>query len=1355
MRRLKVALVALFAVVLSLALFACGKKASDWIDTIDVSGGTGITIDDAAKEDTARAELEKLTFTAIYFNGTEDRKIESKDLTVDWSGVTFGKTGSYTVHVSTNKDNKDKVAADVPVTITHHFVAGDKEGTQVCSVCSAVSITETINDSFEIGPWHDGVTVGTENKYVKLDTRLGNATSVVGRLDKGMKITLSGKGKALSKGNDYNYPILGVANIEDNGSVILRNDNYTIYDAMAGVLNGWFKNADATGGVSLANTDAIAGWVGADAATLYQTYTEGTISHSVDYYVDDAESDGIDISLSWEYGEDNVVIWTWYWNNGTTSRTRTAYVKLPDRQFYNAILHGEQFKAKFTKVEVVQTLKLKEVGEPKVTDAKKVLENKYFDKNCFDIDVTYEGGKTGKADAGMITVYGNPDEVAADKLDPAGRENQEGGQPWEDLAYNPVSSKYKTYKVRVELGNDAFEKVLSATENAKLVGAVVKNAVEHGNTNDVTVDSVLFPATALNPIEFVQTSDNKAGVSVSGTAATLSTAQAAKLTLGTGTAKHYVAFSLYTDPEGGATKFAGTPTVTGTKGAVAVAADGARLDVVLAVSADVKSATISGVNGGTDIVVSFGKIGGYAVTSTLSANTLKINETKQITIEYDISGVTAVKDAATAASQLKLSINGVNKTLKANGNTLTPATQTVMGFAGLTVDEVTYATGKLTVKYTLPKMNPAKPVGYTFTLFSGSETLATDRVFYTLGFAENDNAVVDGYYAVADGNYLYLLKPYTGSDIKTADLNGVVTIALNAGAKTGVDFTKEDDPDFKSYTYLKTHNISYVTGEDGTVSMTDSKLLAELATGNLTVFGGTANNSEDTDYGAVVVLRIDTRKVGVREQSFAFELNGSGNSGSYVPVTYDTTKETYTMGQAKSYTLTGEATQVNDVDPEDCTAEVTHGYELGGTGDNAEFYANVSFTKNEHNWLNSQNQAAAYGEDATCSRCGAERFKVTVSNTTYEWVELEGPVDVPNTSYEWWAGATGVVPGMSGDFAVKYTYTHADGTGNYTNARLMLVDSTKGAAYAVADADVLIDLANPDDANATVTSDGKAANVTKELKIDGKVSTEYLTHGNGNGEFNGNVTALIKRVGNVLTVTSSWTSKTEKKYECKVVISNVKSNDVTVQIGGWGAAVTNLKVQTGTVTTYGPKTYAQSEFQKWGDPVPRYYTVKDNEKVTLEVEWNNGLEPSNFSGAVVNLIGVEGKNYFLRPDAEGADSTGDFQWRPAGVTFPEGKNWGLTEGKWVNDDAAVAALNATKKDGKQVIEVSLQGGKLTITFSFYAKGQTNALASWTCYIADAPAASYNMELAIDHAGPATETETIMTAKSITVTNSML
>ena len=66
MRRLKVALVALFAVVLSLALFACGKKASDWLDEIVVSGTGSITITDAAKEADARTELDKLTFTAIY-----------------------------------------------------------------------------------------------------------------------------------------------------------------------------------------------------------------------------------------------------------------------------------------------------------------------------------------------------------------------------------------------------------------------------------------------------------------------------------------------------------------------------------------------------------------------------------------------------------------------------------------------------------------------------------------------------------------------------------------------------------------------------------------------------------------------------------------------------------------------------------------------------------------------------------------------------------------------------------------------------------------------------------------------------------------------------------------------------------------------------------------------------------------------------------------------------------------------------------------------------------------------------------------------------------------------------------------
>lgn len=954
MRKLRIALLTLFAMVLSLALFAC-NKSSEQIDTIEVNRDPSITLTDADNEQAARKYLDdNFVFTATYEN-SEDREIPASEYKVDWSGVAFGTTGNYTATVTTTKDNKYNASVSIAVTIDHAFGAADSDGMQVCSKCSAVSQTKTINDSFAIAAWGGGVTLGKANEYVKTDARLGNATSIVARLDKGMSIKLKGEGKSTGTGSTYFYPILGVANIEEGGSVIQRNDNWTIYDSMQSMLSAWsgkpYSNQDAT----LLNGAAY------DPATadLYRVYVEGDISSSSDYFIDGGAKT-LPVELTWEYREDNVFVMTW--NNPTLNRVRIAYVKLPDRQYYNAVLHGEQFSATFTEVQIVQKLKLQTVGEPTVkSDIKKVLENKYIDSSIIDIDVTYAGGKSEKAGSGMLTVYGNDETVTAlpeDNVAQGGMSYNGDHTPWTDLTTPGASAKmstlYKSFKVRVQTGNDWFEKLLPAAEAAKISGAVVKNAVDHGNSNDVTIGETTFVATGLTQLDFVQTDDNKTGVVIAGTAATLTTAQASALNLGSGSGKHYIAFTLYAD---GMTHFEGTPTIEGTKGAVNVAAD--HLDVVLAVAAGVEKVTIKGVNGGTDIVVTFGEILGYTTTSTLSFTTLKLNETKDLTVTYDISGVSGITDVNAAAENLGLTVNGVSKTIVAKNGALDLNNKKVTGLDGFEIKSIEWKTNELKVVYTIPKFNPAKPTSYTLNLINPKTgvTLASDKIFYEAAFAAG-NDVVGDYYVVADGNSLYLSKAITGTDIRST-ISEELHVMVNKGAQT--------DEEHKLYTYLQNHDLAYFLDENGNTVFTNMGLLSGFAEGKITVFG-TLNNSEDTDHGAVIVIELDVSQVGIngKKDNYYFAINNDlENTHTYNAVTYDAETKVSTVGAAQSYTLpdhTVNLTTGNCLDSSDVA------YEIGGSGDSTKFYAFANYTYSDHQWVK-QGETNVY----KCSVCGSER----------------------------------------------------------------------------------------------------------------------------------------------------------------------------------------------------------------------------------------------------------------------------------------------------------------------------------------------------------------------------------------------
>ncbi len=1185
MRKLKIALVMLFAATLSLFLFACQKKEKAQIESITASGA--LTLTDADNEKAALEKLQQLTFTASYDSSkVEDRVIPSGEYTVSWAGVTFGQVGSYTASVTTDKDNQYAVAADVAVTIGHNFGVADDEGVQTCSVCNAVQIEQAITDTFKIEGWNDGVVLGAENKYIKSDPRLLNddgnpITSIVGRLDKGMTIKLIGKGKALSTANTYYYPILGVANIEENGSVIQRNDNWSIYGAMGGKLNAW-------AGKPFSDIDAISGWVGAETAEEKRVYVDGPVSEANDYYVNDG-ADYVAVELTWSYSEDGVITMTWY--NPTldgTGRTRTATIKMPDRQYYNAILHGEQFEFVAEKIQIVQTLKLKSVDKIAV-NANSVIENKYLDYKNMDVDITYEGDKKAKADAGVMEVYASKElktELPADNVAQGGR-TYDG---WIDLATTKMSTEFKSYKLRVQIGNDWIEKIVPAAEAAKIT--VVVNAVDHANSNVVTVGDVKFEDTGLNAIAFTETADHKAGLTVSGKVATLTAAQKSAL----GTEKtHYLAFSVYAN---GVTKFGGTATVEGTEGKVNVSEN--KLDVVLAVKADTQTATIKGVNGGTDIVVTIEDLIGAAVTSTLSANTLKLDESKDITVTYQLDNIDDI------VSNYSFMVNNKEVYFEATNS------DTAYGFmepeaGGLTLKSATLdKTAKtLAITVTVPAADLANPANYNVCLIgNGGMMLVTDNIRYEMAFTENATKAGE-YYAKVSGTTLYLAKAFATTDAQAEALKADLKVMVNAGADTPEKNLRSE--------YIQNQDLAYTIGADGAVVFSSSSLLYGLASGKLAVFG-TLNNNADTDYGALLVVAIDLSKIGIAENTaFAFAVDSTTENLYYKPVSAQGE-----IGADVTYTLPEKTT----IRPASNCADTTDvGYAIT-SGDKVVFYA---FSTAESSGLSHDWEEKTEGVVYECKLCHAVRTLRPLTENKHTETVILAPTAVENTddSGDWWgdkALLNGSKKTLSGMFAVEYTWKNTRDANWYQDVVIELTDGAKffdmnmfmgggkwGELWVASKAD------DAEKTNVQTT----VAMKNGEVLTEDQATAEFKQDAEAAGKWEGDYSVTIYRIGTTLTIAQKVVSKDGAVYEKIDTFTGFTTADLTAQLTGNCYWVDDIKVGVGTAGEYDTTVASYDNptaFQTWHD-IPTALTL--GTKITVEGSMKQKTDATNYYNTVL------------------------------------------------------------------------------------------------------------------------------------------
>ncbi len=1039
MRKLKVALVVIFAVLTSLGLFACGgKKSGKEIDAVGLDKNTIRLTDSDTKESVWQSKLNELSVSVVYTKPIHPSEtIRISECTVEDSAVQWQQVGTYYVSVTPNKNNPKNVAAKIEVVVEHDF---EKVGEiEVCRHDQATRTQASLQAGLAFKQFHTGDytltdQTGAIHSLGTIETAGGAEaikTTTVGRLEKGMTITLTGTAKTTFadfglEDKGYYFPIIGFADLLDGTtytggagtSVIVRNEGWVLLDgvgqprliaSLAGGANDTY-NYGSTPDAYASNEHNPEGYLTEMPSDMslwrdWHVYSTGEGSDSTAY------ADRQNIKLSWTYRDDGIIELTYVIfdeDSGSATKQLVCRVKAPDNGsgYYDTVLHGEYVDMTFSRIETIQTKTLTGVVYKGLAEGQRdtYLENEILNYNSLNVAVTYrQTGATETPDKNFdVEAYvGAATDAEAQKAD---------AQNWVSLKNRPLDkAAMKAFRITRTVGNTT----LYADVASDAFVTIKTNAVDTAYGHDVRIGQTLYANNGAVKQIAVSMDADKTHVllSVTGRA-------------NTAEGKKYVAFRIWAR-EGASTQFKPGHTVqVGENGAAVTSADGAYADVVLFVTADTvkNGAVLQGlVEGGADVKVDLSQM---SAVSTLSEVTkeghLYLDEGGKVTIVYRFA--TDVLNLPLDVVELaSLSVNNAPAYLY---NLKKDADGSYTGKVGGLDAKVTLdaANRTMTVEYVIPAFTVTGVVQYEFSLVMVDESMqttadgATDVVYYDMAFSGNgaNSACLEGdVYAEAIGTKLYLAKAWRNDDLQEADIR-VDTLNLNLNAGT-----------LASLNYLDLH-FGYLNGE----FTFGSKTAQELVNATLYSFG-TLGNAYDTDYGAVAVLEIDLEKLetlNVTQAPFYFELNANGETApAYV---YRATaqnkieKVSVNLGERKL------------LEEGDCytTGYAAYEYKIGNE---TVFLAGAASVGGSHNFVNN-----------ICMHCGAERAvkdmplwssaeRVVLAqgdilvvetgvhgfytDTASRFIGLTAQIMLPNTQYFYWAR-----PDMYVDYLTPSTWTNRE-----------------------------------------------------------------------------------------------------------------------------------------------------------------------------------------------------------------------------------------------------------------------------------------------------------------------------------------
>lgn len=993
MRKLKVALIAVLAVLMCVGLIACGGKKPEEQQPTDYKvrriemSQSSFTLTDADGEDAWKSKvLDKLAARVQYTDPGGNAQLKASGLTVDKSGVQLGSIGVYSATVTPTEHNADNMSATIEINIEHNIVDG------VCTEDGATLTTEEIDIGLTYNAFHTGDSTLTANGSTAIrpfgsimvdgsEERV--KTHTVGRLEKGMTITV--KGTAITnyttmgaEEKAYFFPILGFADTsigEYTGgagtSVIVRNEGWVLLDGigaprlLAALAGNGSGGANDTGNYGSHPSDTgnkpLPGYTdhGEGTPTLEQwhdwyTYSTGETSNTTTYLTEQH------IELSWTYREDGIIELTTVNTTDPANPTKLiARTKVPDsaKGYYDTILHGEYVVMHFDEISTLSTRTLESVQfDGMVQNTKKVyLENEMLDLNTLDVKITTKQDTTPVSDT-QFDVEANIGTAEEPQ--------------WVSLSETPLSTNMKAFRVTRSMGNITK----TADIPAEQFITIAKNAVNEAYAHTVEIDGVDFANNAtLGQLSFASVTEEDATLAVltlSGAANTLTDAQKAKLT-GAASDK-YIALRIWAR-DGAVTKFKAGATVTVTSGAAAVAGayvnvTGDYADVVLPVNAEIaeKGVTLAGLTeDGANVRLDLTGLDCLTVTTQVTSDRLYLDKGGNVTVVYNLGaeGYAAMKENI-ATTQLYANSASVRFQNLGIRNAETTGTGK-LGEIDVTVT-LNEEAGTVTVVYAIPKFTVTSVNKFDLSLFvrSGSQMVrqATETVYYEMAFAGDNGvgqAVGDNVYVESDGTVLYAVVATAANDISSEGIRReTLNLNVNNGTLESVNFIN------LGYRYVKGAFMFYGVIPEGAAEAT------------LTTFG-TLDNDKDTDYGHIVVIRIDTTKLGVSAAPFYFELNAdTSGAPAFILKATDDNKVEKKMVEASSLGV------LELISEASCLEKGFASYPYSEEGE-VVFYAGLAEVGGAHHF-----------DGDVCTLCGATKadkaLAQTVTLNENEFVQVSG-----------------------------------------------------------------------------------------------------------------------------------------------------------------------------------------------------------------------------------------------------------------------------------------------------------------------------------------------------------------------------
>lgn len=991
MKKLRIALILLLAMLVSVALFACGGKK----DPKPEPGGDEKTIRTVRLEQNSK-EVKSLDFTdvdgetqwqtalgkidvkVVYREGGT-AKLSVGDCTVSGT-VEWGTVGNYSVTITPKENNANHYSASLEVTIEHDFHPSEKDpAMEICSKDKATRIKKDLEVELNWKGFHVAENYKFEKEdatgsivpFGNIQTSAGSErvrTTTVGRLEKGMTITVTGTAQnANNLDYTYYFPILGFADTANKGEfngyegatgIFVRNEGWVLLNGvgsprlLAGLVGGPTEGsnygshpkdegAKPEGYVSDTNgygPSNVEDWV------PWHVYSHGTQTLSEDYV------EVQNVKFSWAYHDIKeqegygFIVLTYYMLNKeggiVSSLVSTCKVPDSDNGYYDSILHGEFVNMTFSQIETIQTRTLIDITYNGLKDGAKAhyIENEYLDFSTIDVTAEYEQNPGVQEPDTMFDVQAKVD------------------GNWISLRYVPLSAAMEEFRIVRTVGGTKIEKPITPVPfeiHRNAVDVVYGYEIDGYKTNG-TIGQI--------PVETV--TDAK------GTYVSL-VLPATVAASSHGTDSKFVSLRLYArDKATGATQFtpgnvptvkAGETTLTAnTDYIITFADDGAYVDVIVfvkgtGVQADAiltKGVTISGLVEGdaVDVKVDLSAINGTeSVSEILKVDgkdpVVYLEKGGEVTIKYHIADAYWIEDSLRFA---QIYINGANARL--GSDFLDEGFTDTIG--GVSVSATANGTDHtITVVYNIPKFTVTNVVSYKIQLDMRNAvpetiTQAIDTIYYdftahddsTIGVWDNDNQV----YLEANGTKLYLVQAFENSKLSESLIRSdSLKFSINTGDKDTINYLD------LSY--------SYKNGEFVFANST----VSGIATGKLTAFG-TLGNDYDYDHGAIAVIEVDLSKLpslGLNpENAYYFELNGNPTPTYIYKVENNVLSKVENPALGETENLTADGTCLS-------TGYSGKPYQVGET---TVFYATVTPSRGNHEI-----------KDGYCTVCGATVTEAT------------------------------------------------------------------------------------------------------------------------------------------------------------------------------------------------------------------------------------------------------------------------------------------------------------------------------------------------------------------------------------------